>query len=1344
LHFEDTTSFHYSNKGLSSGPVIACAHYSKFRSSRNALKKLFHGVHVIFQDAGMDKVCFMATHPDKSMEKIINKKSRQTSSSIPSSWGKRLMHGAAATVGQSTDGASDSDSDANGDRIQNRDHFDGDYEALESLGEFSTWHFMHPALKVHQTVLQHLFQSDNRFAEVADHHKKEGLESNSKDEEKGKEGPDLRYELIVDFVPKVEKEGAAKSTADVLESLHEHLHSTDNTRALLEDMQGAHSDAGELWEMGHSCANAAIFDHDENSNGRRLQFSSIVDQYNHGFKIMSDHLHGWGDRSDHRRKRDIDYKRRELAEDIGGISAGCYVAMLAKLALHPDVLSISVRPRPMLTNDAAKSVMMSNNLSVPVTTEDEAFLWPFQDIGLDGTGQQVTIADTGLMQDHCVIAADASDTGIAHISYGQTSFDDSYRKLIQYVAYVDSEDGDGHGTHVSGSSVGANYGSDNQYDGMAIGGKLCFFDIGDQSSGALYLPDPFYNLFVAGSAAGSRVFSGSFGYAYNYYSTDSVSVDTYAYTINPFHLAIFSAGNEGQEGYYTVIDPAVAKNALAVGSSESSFHGSSSYYRDGNIDFVPYFSSMGPTFDFRYKPDVVLPGMSINSAEDHTSNTCSFTESMGTSMSAGLMGGIALIIRQFYTNDTFSAYRNFYSSLYSGLYGPSNALLKATIIHSGRQMGKYNVPTGADVDTIIQRNLDLNGTTYNEDPMDRPAIGKSAQRPDWIQGFGRVDLSNVLPVNMTSHWEPLPDFSMRAHDFGIYENDADYWWLKMPASLDTSVGARGLKATLVWSDYPNDALAEKYLLHDLDLVIEKVDDTADCTTNAPTAAKPIWFGNGGSEPDTHNNVEMIHIPAEALEAGATYRVLVRSKTFVDATTYQYYAVVITYPSSLDQSSDGEYWFRNGATGNGLCDSTEFLNNYWEKSLCDPDTHLETEFYITSHRGDGWASSGTYSIVDNDSGAVVKSGGMNSSDVMSAVREKITVCLEVDKEYTVSLSDSNTSTNSGGDWGLYNMGIISTQCKVHLQGRHQTSATLTIESRTGDMEADDYSGMVNDFTCNACSSDEKEVDLWLWSSLYGGKISYGWQKDTSYKIMSGDNNSDHITSAPNVGLVERHRYCLANGNWYIGYDSISPDDDFYALGTYDSSFSTYYGVEEYEIDVYVCQNYIDSLSAYSCYQTASGIACWMAPVPYYSYTSVSDDTCLTDDDEGAVESYLAIIIFIVLAVCFCGALIAVAALNTRRLLRRATNGTMEMTNRVVGDSGHPSSPGLGLGMLSSSHQWQGVPTNAHVQPAYGHNSGVMEVQAMPVYAEPPSYAQTIYADGRAGETVPMATAKVVIN
>lgn len=72
-------------------------------------------------------------------------------------------------------------------------------------------------------------------------------------------------------------------------------------------------------------------------------------------------------------------------------------------------------------------------------------------------------------------------------------------------------------------------------------------------------------------------------------------------------------------------NPAVAKNSLAVGATDN--------YK-GKPD-VSGFSSRGPTYDFRFKPDITAPGDPVWSAysmASGTANQCYIVSMSGTSM----------------------------------------------------------------------------------------------------------------------------------------------------------------------------------------------------------------------------------------------------------------------------------------------------------------------------------------------------------------------------------------------------------------------------------------------------------------------------------------------------------------------------------------------------------------------------------------------------------------------------------------------------------------------------------------------------------------------------------------
>ncbi len=1328
-HFPDMESFLESSKKLEEGPVITCTSYQTSEEAREILLYKFRGVHRIFNDPATDKACFLATHPDTSeTESVSSSEERRR---------KRLLHGQEFLK-----------------RVKHK-----------KVPHFTSWHFMHPALKVNPAILRHLFEHDHTFDEVSQMHKEdlwwqyaqgEGASEHVGDTDAmlKRTRHDRRYELLVEFVPAVE---GSKSRQAIMDELHDYLHSSANTADLVDIMAEAHPHASELWRQGQECSSGSVFGNDgvdlnygEENGGatkrmthRRLLFSEAAEDYYHGFKLMSDHLHGWANRQNERRSLVEGQEPRSQhtavamdADGVSGISAGCYVALLAKLALHPEVIGISARPRLTLTNNAAKAIMQSFNASIPVTDGYEASSWPYQAAGLNGSEQVVTIADTGLDTEHCSFAGSASDTGISPITYasfisGDQSYDNSYRKIIQYVAYVDSYDtstGTGHGTHVAGSSVGSNYDtSNNDYDGMATGAKATFFDMGSYNTGALYTPSVFYDMFKPGVNAGARIFSGSFGYVYNYYSSDSVAIDKYLYEINVDYTVLLSVGNEGQEGFYSAIDPAQAKNAIAVGSTESSFHKSSSYNRDADPDYVPYFSSLGPTFDYRYKPDILMPGQLIASANDYT--TCDFAVSQGTSMSCGLSGGIAAIIRQFYVDDNFAYARNLRISSSADSPTPSGALIKASLIHSGSQMKKYNVVYSSSPQaTVLQNDLELSGRRagysagFNEDPMDSDAIGRSAHRPDFVQGFGRVDLQNLIPLEGEGMREATRGYDLHAWDkYTIGSLETRYFWVTTTAEVNTSFVAHGLKASLVWMDKSNIYVAEKFLLHDLDLIVEKVAFNGSCEKNRPSLSNPVWFGNGGSEPDTHNNVEMIHIPADALEPLTTYRVLVRAKVLDGEGSLnsvdQPYALVLTVPknSSVNSEVESDFSCDTYRTSGDDDNSHAQWPDYWRISACNNETHLEVELHLTSHDGNGWGATGYYEILDSNN-QVVKSGGMNSSDTMSAIREKVTVCLP-EGTYSVNLA------NTGSESALHNQGLLSPMCKMNLHGLWQTSMQMTVAPTVTQESDDGTTGIIPVFKCNECSADQVEVDLMLWSSLYGGKISYGWHTDTSYKIQRtctlGENPGTYsiATNAPNAGIMEHHKYCLPDGVYDIGYYSISADDDFASLGVYDSSFSSLYGVEEYEIDVYFDHVYEGSIDSYYC----ASSTCYAYSTPHYERYQLltgSTNNCTSSGDDSQGVSLISVILYVLLitaitsAFCYC-----IFRCFIAEKVRARGDGRDGDVHQPAAADAHIGPHGYhDRQMFVGRTRGQfGQPTMMH--PAGANAPQYVEVQAVPVMAAP---------------------------
>jgi serine protease AprX len=94
-------------------------------------------------------------------------------------------------------------------------------------------------------------------------------------------------------------------------------------------------------------------------------------------------------------------------------------------------------------------------------------------------------------------------------------------------------------------------------------------------------------------------------------------------------LVVVSAGNEGNKAWHYIIAPADGDSVVAVGAVTAD-------------ETIVAFSSFGPSFDGRVKPELVAMGSGVWSA-DYTGG---FTSASGTSMACPLISGSAALILQ--------------------------------------------------------------------------------------------------------------------------------------------------------------------------------------------------------------------------------------------------------------------------------------------------------------------------------------------------------------------------------------------------------------------------------------------------------------------------------------------------------------------------------------------------------------------------------------------------------------------------------------------------------------------------------------------------------------------------
>ena len=433
--------------------------------------------------------------------------------------------------------------------------------------------------------------------------------------------------------------------------------------------------------------------------------------------------------------------------------------------------------------------------------------WTF---GLNGSGQVIGMADTGLDYDGASFRQSASAITVGDI-YNTT--DPARRKVVRYVnmgvltgqltwpggggpwdPFSIKDCADGHGTGVASTLAGNDNGiGASPNDGNALGAKIYLQDVGgfqgiaicSTGEGLIYIPENYDDLFgPAGLVyndplAPVRIHSDSWGADTNVYDVQARMVDAFVWA-HPDMTILFAAGNAGSNPG-TVGTPATAKDVVAVGGAYNPDTGGGL----GQNDLAPQ-ASRGPTVDGRIAPTIVtiFDGDSAMSDGNPLSGTgLSDAHWAGTSYSTPAAAAAAAIIRQYFVDGWYPSG----APVLGNAMNPSAALIRAILIASGQQVTGSGLVARSSTDTW----------------------------PNNEQGFGRVLLSKVLPIAAAGD-----TFRTQVVDgtAGLLTGDE--------ATYMFHVGISGpAKFVLTWSDYPGTIGATKALVNDLDLEVTAPDGT---------------------------------------------------------------------------------------------------------------------------------------------------------------------------------------------------------------------------------------------------------------------------------------------------------------------------------------------------------------------------------------------------------------------------------------------------------------------------------------------------------------------------------------
>ncbi len=342
---------------------------------------------------------------------------------------------------------------------------------------------------------------------------------------------------------------------------------------------------------------------------------------------------------------------------------------IAKIAAEPSVAWVGPQPSLTIWNDQSRNHMNINAMEQYYTTD------------LDGSGQIVAVADSGLDHDH----GDFGNRIIGNVDViGDGSTADAHS---------------GHGTHVACTVLGD--GTRGNYAGIAPEAELYFQAMENDNNGNFQWSS-INNMLNTAYNNGARTHTNSWGSSsssdWGVYTSTSEDVDDRARYYDQYYsgreglTVLFAAGNDGPNSD-TIGAPGTAKNTITVGNSQNRYSGAPNTIMDG--------SSRGPVDDGRIKPDILAPGGYVRSCRAQeatdiggatwTSNW--YLEYTGTSMATPNAAGTAALIREYITE---VAQRP----------EPQGALVKALMILGARDVGTRDIP---NMDEGWGR-IDLKGT----------------------------------------------------------------------------------------------------------------------------------------------------------------------------------------------------------------------------------------------------------------------------------------------------------------------------------------------------------------------------------------------------------------------------------------------------------------------------------------------------------------------------------------------------------------------------------------------------------------------------------------------------------
>ena len=388
---------------------------------------------------------------------------------------------------------------------------------------------------------------------------------------------------------------------------------------------------------------------------------------------------------------------------------------------------------------------------------------PFWEVGLDGTGVVLAVADSGLDADHACFrnATDPNawnaNTNATNPALGEPGPD--HRKVLHLNLTVDSNDTPGHtdyrhGTHVAGTLVCRDVHSETSGasprngSSLANGAMLVFQDIVDASG---WNPPRVDELLAEASTHGALVHSDSWGDDTTAYTVRTGRFDAYALAV-PWSLALIAPGNGG-EG---ILEPANGRNVIAVSASTK-----------GATPDRWASSAYGPTEADTAGVFLLAPGHNLQSAAADgflDTNNDNLRSSSGTSMATPVAAGAAGIVQQMYEQGWLHGAREPTRALDVADLAPGwSAAHNNTLL-----LGHGFTPSGA----LIRATLAMATS-----PLDQEARNGGKGGDAWrtqYDGWGVLNLSRLVSPDTARH-NASPVANTWVHDSFRLNGSVNEW-----------------------------------------------------------------------------------------------------------------------------------------------------------------------------------------------------------------------------------------------------------------------------------------------------------------------------------------------------------------------------------------------------------------------------------------------------------------------------------------------------------------------------------------------------------------------------------------